>query len=397
MERSLSLMIRIVSQSTNGGFALFLAALSCCALDSVAQENNVPEMTEPTAWLEGVLGDGSRPELERLNADGKISVEEVLDLTYKWKSRHDGDSQCLAAFILTHWQEDPVPALRAMMVEKNPERRAFGAITAAGLGDIRLEPDLERLADDKTVIGEFAGDWFAGDTISEVAETSLDYLLKRGLHGRSDEVHGDERPNLPVPSWLKLKPVASQEITSVLEKVRKRHDEALEVAAADYRRGLAEAISAAMEIEIFLLDFETEEVDAKAFHRDTKPPRDRFPIVPYGSTSKILQRKRLSQDEVKALMPSLKDTVGVEKNTYGAMCHFPVHGIRIRNGDHVIFQTSICYECMNFYVEYNDGGQDASWTGLSSKEFQEVMLRLMPIPASEIERFEKKKAEARGK
>jgi hypothetical protein len=117
-------------------------------------------------------------------------------------------------------------------------------------------------------------------------------------------------------------------------------------------------------------------------------PEDRFPIVPYGSSSKILKRKTLTADEVKLLMPSLQATIGVEKNMGGALCHYPIHGIRIWDGDDVIFQTSICYHCSNFYLSYPYGGAD--WTNLSDPNFQKVMKQLMPIPQAEADRFEAK-------
>ncbi len=69
------------------------------------------------------------------------------------------------------------------------------------------------------------------------------------------------------------------------------------------------------------------------------------------------------------------------------MCHFPIHGIRIWDGEDIVFQTSICHHCMNFYMTYPFNR--ARWTGLSDPTLQTVLNQLMPIPAEESERFEK--------
>jgi hypothetical protein len=386
-------MIRPLSISCRRRLSVgLLAAISSCVAISEADENGVIIPAKPPGWWAEELGEQSQLLWDKVREGGKITTGELLDLAFAGNLSEENDEPVTAARLLGCWHEDPVPALRGMMAGTDPLKRAFAATVAGRLGDVRLEPELERLLEDKAALGKFPGLWFAGDTVGEAAASAMEKLLE------TDPVRQSERAaRIGKAPWLTLRPAPSTGMKAAMEQARKRHYEGLETAAAVYRKDLAEAISAAMEIEVFLLDFETEKVDSGHYHWDTRQPRDRFPIVPYGSTSRILQRKRLSQDEVKALMPSLKATVGVEKNTYGAMCHFPVHGIRIRNGADVIFQTSICYECMNFYVEYSDGGQEASWTGLSSKEFQEVMMRLMPVPASQIERFEKMKVGAGSK
>ncbi|WAC21500.1 hypothetical protein OVA24_08895 [Luteolibacter sp. SL250] len=370
-------MIRLISISLwHRLSAGLLAAFSCCIAISEAQENGAVPAKPPGWWAEE-FKEQSQPLWDKLREDGKITTVELLDLAYTGKSIEDGDAPALAARLLGRWREDPIPALRGMMAEKEPVKRAFAAATAGLLGDIRLEPDVERLLEDKAALGEFPGEWFAGDTVGEAAESAMENLLETDSErqlGRAARI--GEAP------WLTLRPSPSPEIKAAIEQADKRYDEALEKAEAAYRRDLAEAISPAMEIEVFLLSGMGEE-KVKSTDRgwQKRLPRDRFPIAPYGSTSKILQRKRLSPDEVKALMPSLKATVGAYRAN-GILCHYPIHGIRVTNGDEVIFQTSICYQCMNFYIEYPGWSSGASWTGLSSKEFQEVMERLMPIPKS---------------
>ncbi len=179
-------------------------------------------------------------------------------------------------------------------------------------------------------------------------------------------------------------------VSEKIEKAGTAYRAEIASALGNYRKAFGEAIAGATNVEVFLLDFETKPVKgAQSFafwERDI--PEDTFPIMPYGAASKILKRKKLSAEEVALLLPNLRATIGVEKDPGSAGCHFPIHGIRVRDGDEIIFQTSICYHCGNFYMQYPSGS--ASWTGLSEPKFREVMEKLMPIPQKEIDRFNAK-------
>lgn len=179
-------------------------------------------------------------------------------------------------------------------------------------------------------------------------------------------------------------------ISSKIEKASGAYSDAIEAAYQSYRKAFSDAIAGATNVEVYLLDFETKPVKGATEFSSwiLDLPKDQFPILPYVATSRILKRKKLSADEIALLMPSLQATIAVEKNNGGAMCHFPIHGIRIWSGDEIVFQTSICYQCMNFYMTYPFGR--ASWTGLSDPKFREVMEKLMPIPQAEIDRFDAK-------
>jgi hypothetical protein len=102
-----------------------------------------------------------------------------------------------------------------------------------------------------------------------------------------------------------------------------------------------------------------------------------------------LKTKVLPAEESKKLVPVLRDNVAVERNDGGAFCHYPIHGVRLWAGKKLIFESSFCWECANFYVPYPD--QTAGWVGLTGDNLQDVMTELMPIPAKEIERFNKMK------
>ena len=181
---------------------------------------------------------------------------------------------------------------------------------------------------------------------------------------------------------------AQQNVASLISKADEAYRGGMETLEADYRKAFAEAIGSATKIEVYLLDFEM--TDAEDAQRDSvwaiRLAEDQFPIVPYGNQSKILKRKMLSADEIKLLMPSLQKTIAVEKNSGGAMCHFPIHGIRVWDAEDIVFQTSICHHCMNFYMTYPFGG--AGWTSLSDPTLRTVLEQFIPIPQKEIDRFE---------
>ena len=150
---------------------------------------------------------------------------------------------------------------------------------------------------------------------------------------------------------------------------------------------MAKLFESADKIEVFLLDFKMLDADEYRILGWDRLPADYFPIPPYARKSKILQRRTLSRDEVTKLLPALRENVGVEKNHGGAFCHYPIHGVRLWSGEKLIFQSSFCWSCLNFYVVYPD--LTADWVGIETKELKQVMSELMPIPEKELERFRK--------
>lgn len=174
-----------------------------------------------------------------------------------------------------------------------------------------------------------------------------------------------------------------------LEKADEAYYRVLEEARADYRQSLSKAIESADMVEIFLLDFETASAEEAGSDSawDIRLPKGQFPIIPYGATAKVLDRKKLTPEEWATVAPSLKVTVagtGSDKES-SAMCHFPVHGIRLWSNDEIAFQTSICYVCRNFYIKYPMS--DAEWMVLTDPNFRKAMERLMPIPKELVDRF----------
>ncbi|WP_050029304.1 hypothetical protein [Verrucomicrobium sp. BvORR034] len=188
---------------------------------------------------------------------------------------------------------------------------------------------------------------------------------------------------------------AQEALPAKLEKAESAYFHDQDIARKNYRKALAAALDDAVRAEIYLLDFETVALPKKSddLFASTPPiPADTFVIAPYQATSKILKRRLIKGADLAKLLPHLKQTVGVEENTSGAMCHFPIHGIRVWDKDYrILFESSFCYKCSNFFItypNYRDGSPQ--WTGLTEKEFEQVMIELMPIPQSELDRFDAK-------
>ena len=357
---------------------LFSSAIALTAAAQPPEEAKKAPAGEPPATWEMALGEKAQPLWDRFRTDGKVTAAEVIAANREYGEAHDGEAQAATAWLLMGLQhEDPIPVLREMMKDPDAEVCAFAVSTAGALGDVRLEGDLDALAVDKREIGMKKESRFAEGTIADLVEEALEDIVRGGVLSGDRE----EGSDIDIPAWMKFPPPASPELDTAMNKIWKTHHEAMEAANTVYRKGLAEALSTATEVEVLLLDPNMKKADTD-FNWEYSQPRDRFPIMPYGQTSKIFQRRTLTAEEVKALMPSLKTTVKAEDRHYGAMCHFPIHGLRIYNGEDngrrkIVFQTSICYMCQNFYIAID---HDAGWVGLTSKEFQEVMERLMPIP-----------------
>lgn len=184
-----------------------------------------------------------------------------------------------------------------------------------------------------------------------------------------------------------LLPASAQDLSKFGDALDAYH-KAMDQAQSVYRRGLAEALSEATKVEVYLLDFEV-----KPFEGGTEGvwkfnlPKNQFPIGPYKSVTRILKTKVLSPEQRKELLPALQAVVGVEKSTQGAMCHFPIHGLRVWAGDRLILETSFCWLCENFALEYPDFRE--RWIGIQGTKLKEIINALMPIPKAELDRFKK--------
>lgn len=153
--------------------AIPVVGMVAMAVAMIRQEEKLP-----FTWHYAFDGKG-REIWNLLNEDGVVTAEEIIELCYRGGSHHE-DRQHKAAFALLGHSDDPVPALRRMMGEAAPERRAFAALTAGNLGDARLRPDLEKLKGDGATLGAFPGDWFV-DTVGDAAGKALERLDRGGI------------------------------------------------------------------------------------------------------------------------------------------------------------------------------------------------------------------------
>lgn len=179
---------------------------------------------------------------------------------------------------------------------------------------------------------------------------------------------------------------AESPVEKVISEAESQYYEAQAKFRANYRRDLAAALSLGGRVEVYLLDFEAKDTPSDFYHWEDQLENDEFPILPYGSKSKILKRVTLTKDQKKTFIPKLQKVVGVQGDIDGgAACHFPVHGVRIHGGDKIIFQTSFCWVCDNFAISYPDG---PSWVEIRGGDIFEAFSLIMPIPQSEVDRFE---------
>lgn len=143
-----------------------------------------------------------------------------------------------------------------------------------------------------------------------------------------------------------------------------------------YRKDLAELIAGGDRIEVYLLDV-MENANIVSADWASSLPADEFPILPHNSKSKILKKVVLTAEQRKEVLPALQKILGGDESS-GLLCHWPIHGVRVFSGEKVLFQTSICWECRNFYVDYPDGAEEV---GLGdSAELQKILEKVMPIP-----------------
>lgn len=167
-------------------------------------------------------------------------------------------------------------------------------------------------------------------------------------------------------------------------KARSAFYDQMRVAQRDYRRRLSEIILKADKIEVFLLDFTIPEVES-----DAVTGIETFPIVPYSKDTRIIKKAVLGQGDLQAFKEAVVSALTGEENEGGVMCHYPIHGIKIFRSNEPVFQTSLCWACGNYYVEYPNG---ASWDQMTMGfgQLKDLLDKHMPIPPEEMEKFRRK-------
>src|SRR5690606_33480916 len=128
--------------------------------------------------------------------------------------------------------------------------------------------------------------------------------------------------------------LAETEAEKSISAAELRYYEAKSKIESDYRKDLAAALAKGDRIEVYLLDFEMEDTPSDFFFWENRLEEDEFPIIPYGSKSKVLIRSILTPQQREDFLPKLQKAVGIQGEIDGgAFCHFPIYGVRVFSGE----------------------------------------------------------------
>jgi hypothetical protein len=125
---------------------------------------------------------------------------------------------------------------------------------------------------------------------------------------------------------------------------------------------------------------------------DEQSTPEEFPILPYDSVHPTYGYRELSGEDLKGFLDVWKNFP--VNPTGGSMCHFPVYGLRFYKKEKLMFQTSLCWACENFYVDTKFFG--SNWIGFDSgSEVGRSLLKfcdgLLPYDRGYQERTEKER------
>ncbi|MFM2197696.1 MAG: hypothetical protein RLZZ505_1128 [Verrucomicrobiota bacterium] len=182
-----------------------LIILALTASTGLSQAQAEDAAVPPEMWEAAFRGQGQAVWDKLRKGDGKVTATEVIEESYKGGSHHDGDRQLATAVSLIQLPDDPIPALRKMMLEEKPERRAFAVLVAGMLGDARLAADITRLSADAATLGQFSGDWF-WDTVGDAAKSATRSLGDGGVAAKMSA--GGTR----ISAWLTLNNQAVEQV-----------------------------------------------------------------------------------------------------------------------------------------------------------------------------------------
>lgn len=145
----------------------------------------------------------------------------------------------------------------------------------------------------------------------------------------------------------------------------------------EYRDRIAEMVLKSDKIELFLLDFtmaEVEDVEVET-----------FPIPPFQGNARVITKKAVQPADLESFKAVIVTLLSSKNDDGGVFCHYPIHGIKAYQAGIQVFQTSLCWNCGNYYVEYPDGSviENMAQSDLLKKLFDTVL----PIPPEELARF----------
>lgn len=173
-------------------------------------------------------------------------------------------------------------------------------------------------------------------------------------------------------------------VETALSEARSEYHEGEQELMKSYRAKLAAILDLADAVEIYRLDFSMAGEVAEGRENDF------FPIKPYRKVSEILARKPLAGEDLEACRKATAELLRAPEDSGGAFCHFPIHGVRFLRGEEIVFESSFCWKCGNYYVTFPNNVQGtASWCGIDSDGIEKFLGKQLPIPQSELDRFDK--------
>lgn len=174
----------------------------------------------------------------------------------------------------------------------------------------------------------------------------------------------------------------TERIESIRAEASRTRWEAVFKADREYRAALAKTFQFADRVEVYLLDFSIGEDTAYT----PKEGDAVFPITPYNKETKILKTHQVAAKDTSKWCAAVRLLLASDKDGGMAMCHYPIHGIRIYSGDTLLFETSLCWACSNYSYVYED---KASWESITedARGLKALLDESMPVPASERDRF----------
>lgn len=181
-----------------------------------------------------------------------------------------------------------------------------------------------------------------------------------------------------------LLPVRAEDgpVSQAKERARSQFESGLEVIRGIYRRSISELIGSGTRVELYLLDW--------SFGEEKRPTKSvgSFEIEPYRKSTGVLATHTCTEAERDELLPLLSTAIAGFPHDGGMACHYPIHGVRVWIGDEKVFETSICWYCGNYMMDY---GRGQGWENHTDgfRALKPVVHRLMPIPEDEVRRFKR--------
>jgi len=102
-----------------------------------------------------------------------------------------------------------------------------------------------------------------------------------------------------------------------------------------------------------------------------------FPIRPYEKFAPILRETTVTGADAQRIAGMWR---GMEFGGGGALCHYPIYGLRFYNGDKLLCETSLCWVCWNCFVRSEDEG--FRWLGFGDEDqrFLDHLQSIVPLP-----------------